>query len=109
MISPQDSNTIYYGGERLFKTTDSGTHWQAISEDLTRNDKSKQQASGGLITIDDTGTEYYDTIFSIAPSALTKGLIWVGTDDGLVHVTRDEGKSWMNVTPKICRSGAASA
>ena len=100
VISPQDSNTIYYGGERLFKTTDSGTHWQAISEDLTRNDKSKQQASGGLITIDDTGTEYYDTIFSIAPSALTKGLIWVGTDDGLVHVTRDEGKSWMNVTPK---------
>src|SRR5712672_3456599 len=100
VISPQDPNTIYYGGERVFKTTDGGVRWEAISSDLTRNDKSKQQASGGPITIDDTGTEYYDTVFSIAPSPMTKGLIWVGTDDGLVHVTRDEGKSWANVTPK---------
>ncbi len=100
VISPHDPNTIYYGGERVFKTTDGGTRWEAISPDLTRNDKSKQQASGGPITIDDTGTEYYDTVFSIAPSALAKGLIWVGTDDGLVQITRDEGKSWTNVTPK---------
>jgi photosystem II stability/assembly factor-like uncharacterized protein len=100
VISPLDPNTIYYGGERLFKTTDGGVHWEAISSDLTRNDKSKQQPSGGPITIDDTGTEYYDTIFSIAPSALVKGLIWVGTDDGLIQITRDEGKSWTNVTPK---------
>jgi photosystem II stability/assembly factor-like uncharacterized protein len=100
VTSPQDPNTIYYGGERVFKTTDGGNHWQAISGDLTRNDKSKQQASGGPITVDDTGTEYYDTVFSIAPSALTKGLIWVGTDDGLIQVTRDEGKNWSNVTPK---------
>jgi photosystem II stability/assembly factor-like uncharacterized protein len=100
VISPLDPNTIYYGGERLFKTTDGGIHWEAISSDLTRNDKSKQQPSGGPITIDDTGTEYYDTIFSIAPSALAKGLIWVGTDDGLIQITRDEGKSWTNVTPK---------
>jgi len=100
VISPQDPNTIYYGGERVFKTSDGGMRWEAISPDLTRNDKSKQQASGGPITIDDTGTEYYDTVFSIAPSPMTKGLIWVGTDDGLVHVTRDEGKSWANVTPK---------
>ena len=100
VISPQDPNTIYYGGERVFKTTDGGTHWEAISGDLTRNDKSKQQPSGGPITIDDTGTEYYDTVFSIAPSPLAKGLIWVGTDDGLIQITRDEGKNWTNVTPK---------
>jgi hypothetical protein len=99
-ISPQDPNTIYYGGERVFKTTDGGTRWEAISPDLTRNDKSKQQPSGGPITIDDTGTEYYDTVFSIAPSPLVKGLIWAGADDGLIHVTRDEGKTWTNVTPK---------
>ncbi len=100
VISPHDPNTIYYGGERVFKTTDGGMRWEAISPDLTRNDKSKQQPSGGPITIDDTGTEYYDTVFSIAPSPLTKGLIWVGTDDGLIHLTRDEGKTWSNVTPK---------
>ena len=100
VISPLDPNTIYYGGERVFKTTDQGQHWEAISPDLTRNDKSKQQPSGGPITIDDTGTEYYDTVFAIAPSPLEKGLIWAGTDDGLVQLTRDEGKSWTNVTPR---------
>ena len=100
VISPQDPNTLYYGGERVFKTTDGGVRWEAISPDLTRNDKSKQQASGGTITIDDTGTEYYDTVFTIAPSAVAKGLIWAGTDDGLIQITRDEGKSWTNVTPK---------
>ncbi len=100
VTSPQDPNTIYYGGERVFKTSDGGTHWEAISGDLTRNDKSKQQPSGGPITVDDTGTEYYDTVFSIAPSPLAKGVIWVGTDDGLIQITRDEGKTWTNVTPK---------
>ena len=100
VISPQDANTVYYGGERIFKTTDGGMHWEAISPDLTRNDKSKQQASGGPVTIDDTGTEYYDTVFSIAPSPVAKGLIWAGTDDGLIQITRDEGKNWTNVTPK---------
>jgi photosystem II stability/assembly factor-like uncharacterized protein len=100
VISPQDPNTVYYGGERIFKTTDAGMHWEAISPDLTRNDKSKQAASGGPVTIDDTGTEYYDTVFAIAPSPVAKGLIWAGTDDGLVQLTRDEGKNWSNVTPK---------
>jgi photosystem II stability/assembly factor-like uncharacterized protein len=99
LISPHDPNTLYHGGERLFKTTDGGVHWQAISPDLTRNDKSKQQASGGEITLDDTGTEYYDTIFAIAESPITKGLIWVGTDDGLIQITRDAGKNWANITP----------
>ncbi len=100
VISPQDPNTLYYGGERIFKTSDNGMHWEAISPDLTRNDKSKQVPSGGSITIDDTGTEYYDTVFAIAASPLVKGLIWAGTDDGLVQITRDEGKNWTNVTPK---------
>jgi len=100
VTSPQDPNTIYYGGESIFKTSDGGKHWEAISGDLTRNDKSKQQPAGGPITIDDTGTEYYDTVFSIAPSPLAKGLIWAGTDDGLIQLTRDEGKTWNNVTPK---------
>ena len=100
LISSHDPNTLYHAGERLFKTTDAGVHWTAISPDLTRNDKSKQQPSGGDITLDDTGTEYYDTIFALADSPLAKGLIWVGTDDGLIQITRDEGKNWANVTPK---------
>jgi photosystem II stability/assembly factor-like uncharacterized protein len=100
MISPNDPETLYHAGERLFKTTDGGVHWEAISPDLTRNDKSKQQPSGGSITIDDTGTEYFDTIFAVAESTVTKGVIWAGTDDGLVQLTRDSGKSWTNVTPK---------
>jgi photosystem II stability/assembly factor-like uncharacterized protein len=100
VISLYDPNTLYHGGERLFKTTDGGMHWEAISPDLTRNDKSKQQVSGGPIDKDDSGTEYYDTIFAVAESPLVKDLIWIGTDDGLVHITRDGGKNWTNITPK---------
>jgi photosystem II stability/assembly factor-like uncharacterized protein len=100
LISPHDPNTLYHAGERLFKTTDGGMHWESISPDLTRNDKSKQQVSGGPIDKDDSGTEYYDTIFALAESPLGKGLIWVGTDDGVVHITRDGGKNWTKITPK---------
>ena len=99
LISPHDPDTLYHAGERIFKTTDGGTHWVAISPDLTRNDKTKQQPSGGPITIDDTGTEYYDTVFALAESRLENGLLWAGTDDGLLQVTRDGGKNWTNVTP----------
>ena len=99
-ISPHDPDALYHAGERLFLTRDGGMHWDAVSPDLTRNDKSKQIPSGGPITIDDTGTEYYDTIFAAAESPLQKGLIWAGSDDGLVHVTRDGGKSWQKVTPR---------
>jgi hypothetical protein len=74
--------------------------WQPISPDLTRNDKSKQGVSGGPITKDNTSAEYYDTIFALDESPLEKGLIWAGSDDGLVHITRDAGKTWANVTPK---------
>ena len=100
LISPHDPNTLYHGAEVLFKTTDGGVHWQVISPDLTRNDKSKQKVSGGDITLDDSGTEYYDTIFALAESPITKGLLWVGTDDGLIQLTKDEGKTWTNITPK---------
>ena len=100
LISPHDPNVLYHGGEMLFKTTDAGMHWEAISPDLTRNDKAKQAAAGGQIDIDDTGTEYYDVIFAIAESPVAKGQIWAGTDDGLVQLTRDGGKTWSNVTPK---------
>ena len=100
LISPHDPNTLYHGGEVLFKTTDGGVHWQAISPDLTRNDKSKQKVSGGDITLDDSGTEYYDTIFALAESPIAKGQLWVGTDDGLIQLTKDEGKTWTNITPK---------
>ncbi|MFY9529577.1 MAG: hypothetical protein WAR24_11770 [Candidatus Acidiferrales bacterium] len=99
-ISPHDPDTIYHGGEVLFKTTNGGMSWTIISPDLTRNDKSKQQSSGGPITKDNTSVEYYDTIFAIAESPVEKGLIWTGSDDGLVHVTRDGGKNWSDVTPK---------
>jgi photosystem II stability/assembly factor-like uncharacterized protein len=100
LISPHDPNTLYHAGERLFKTTDGGVHWDAISPDLTRNDKTKQQVSGGPIDKDDSGTEYYDTIFAVAESPLVNGLLWVGTDDGLIQITRDGGKNWTNITPK---------
>ncbi|MBV8975295.1 MAG: hypothetical protein JOY74_09240, partial [Sinobacteraceae bacterium] len=99
-MSPSDPDTLYYGMERLYKTTDDGHSWTAISGDLTRNDKSKQQASGGPITKDITSVEYYDTIFAIAESPLSRAMIWVGTDDGLVQLTRDGGGSWANATPR---------
>jgi photosystem II stability/assembly factor-like uncharacterized protein len=98
-MSPFDPDTLYFGMERLYRTTNDGASWTAISGDLTRNDKSKQQASGGPITKDITSVEYYDTIFAIAESPLSKGMIWVGTDDGLIQLTRDGGGSWSNVTP----------
>lgn len=91
---------LYTGGNALFRSMDEGQSWQAISPDLTRNDKSKQGTSGGPITQDNTSVEYYSTIFTVAESPVTSGVIWTGSDDGLVQVTRDGGKNWDNVTPK---------
>lgn len=91
---------LYAAGNLLFRSMDEGHSWQAISPDLTRNDKSKQGTSGGPITQDNTSVEYYSTIFTVAESPITAGVIWAGSDDGLVHVTRDGGKNWANVTPK---------
>jgi len=97
-FSPQDPRVAYFGGNVLWRTTDRGFHWTPISPDLTRNIKEHQQLSGGIITLDITGAEFSDTILSIAPSSLEAGLIWVGTDDGVVQLTRDGGKHWANVS-----------
>jgi len=99
VFSTNDPNTLYSAANVLFKTTNEGQTWEIISPDLTRNDKSKQAASGGPITKDNTSIEYYDTIFTVMESPVQAGTIWVGTDDGLVQVTRDAGKNWSNVTP----------
>jgi len=100
VISPFNRDVIYHGSQMVMKTTDHGMSWTEISPDLTRNDKSKQQSAGGPITQDNTSVEYYDVVFTIVESPLQKDLIWAGTDDGLIHVTQDGGKSWSNVTPK---------
>ena len=100
VFSPHQPHTLYYAGEVLFKTTDEGKSWTIISPDLTRNDKTKQESSGGPITKDNTGVEVYDTIFSVVESPVQKDLIWDGSDDGLVHMTRNGGGNWDNVTPK---------
>ncbi|MEY2557925.1 MAG: hypothetical protein QOE34_1350 [Verrucomicrobiota bacterium] len=101
LLSPHNPDTIYTAAECVFKSTDQGNSWTPISGDLTRNDKSKQQPSGGPLTNDITSVEYYDTIFALAESPRQKGMLWAGTDDGLVHVTTDEGQHWTNVSPKM--------
>ena len=100
LFSPHDPKALYAGGNMLFRTTNEGQSWEKISGDLTRDAKDKQGSSGGPITKDNTGVEYYSTIFTVDESHVTKGLIWTGSDDGLVYVTRDNGKKWDNVTPK---------
>jgi photosystem II stability/assembly factor-like uncharacterized protein len=99
-ISPHDNNTLYIGSQHVHRTQDGGQSWQEISPDLTLNDKSRQQSSGGL-TGDNIGVEYAGVVYGIAESPVEKGLIWVGTNDGLVQLTRDAGKTWTNVTKNI--------
>jgi photosystem II stability/assembly factor-like uncharacterized protein len=96
--SPFDPKVVYHGAQVIFRTRDGGQHWDVISPDLTRNDKSKQKWAGGPITGDNTGVETFCTVFAIAESPKQKGLIWAGSDDGLVHVTTDDGKNWKDVT-----------
>ena len=103
-VSPHDPKTIYHGAQVIFRTSDGGQSWEVISPDLTRNDKSKQKWAGGPITGDNTGVETWGTVFAIVESPKEKGLIWAGSDDGLVHVTRDGGRNWTNVTAGL--SGA---
>jgi photosystem II stability/assembly factor-like uncharacterized protein len=99
-VSPHDSNVLYTAAQMVLRSGDQGRTWKAISPDLTRNDKSKQQPSGGPITLDITSVEYYDTVFALAESPRQPGLLWAGTDDGLIHLTHDDGQHWTNVTPK---------
>jgi photosystem II stability/assembly factor-like uncharacterized protein len=100
VISPHDPNVLYHGAQVLLVSRDEGQSWKEASPDLTRNDKSKQDYSGGPITRDNTGVEVYDVIFCLMESPHEAGTIWVGTDDGLIQLTRDGGKNWQNVTPK---------
>lgn len=99
VISPHDPNVVYHGANVLFRTDDRGQTWTAVSPDLTRDDEAKQKWSGGPITGDNTGVEFYGTIFAMAESPAVQGTLWVGSDDGLVHVSQDYGKNWQEVTP----------
>ncbi len=99
VFSPHDSGTLYAGGSHVFRSRDEGMNWEEISPDLSLNDKSRQGHSGGDITHESAGAEVHATCASIAPSPHRPDEIWASTDDGLVHVTRDDGKSWQNVTP----------
>ena len=99
-ISPHDHNTIYVGSQHVHRTRDGGQSWQVISPDLTLNDRSRMGSSGGL-TGDNIGVEYAGVVYAIAESPRAKGLIWVGTNDGLVQLTRDDGATWTNLTANI--------
>lgn len=100
ITSPHDRSTIYHGGNVLLRSTDRGRTWTAISPDLTRNEKDKQGPGGGPITNEGAGGEVYNTIYDVVESPHERGVIWIGTDDGLVHLTRDGGAAWSNVTPR---------
>ena len=99
-LSPHDPNRLYVGSQHVHVTEDRGQTWRVISPDLTTNDKSKQQVSGGL-TPDNTSIEFYCVLFAIAESPLEEGVVWAGSNDGLVHVTRDGGATWTNVTANL--------
>ncbi|MBV8829154.1 MAG: hypothetical protein JO108_07960, partial [Acidobacteriaceae bacterium] len=104
-VSPNDPRTVYYGSQYLHRTRDGGVTWEKISPDLTAHPPGTQGASGEPITRDATGEEVYSTLYSIRESPVQRGLIWTGSNDGLVYVTRDDGKSWKNVTPPDLKPG----
>ena len=99
-VSPHDPKVLYVGANVIFRSDNEGQSWSIISGDLTRHDPRTLGPSGGPITKDHTGVETYATVFTIAESPREKGVIWAGSDDGLIHITRDGGKAWTNVTPK---------
>ncbi|MFT7189226.1 MAG: photosystem II stability/assembly factor-like uncharacterized protein [Sediminicola sp.] len=99
--NPLDANSAYYGSQFVHLTYDKGASWKIISPDVTTNNPKHQQADYGGLTLDVSGAERYNSILTIAPSALDKNIIWVGTDDGQVQITTDGGKTWKNCTPKI--------
>lgn len=104
VTSAADPKAVYAGSQHIFRSTNSGQSWQRISPDLTRDDPATQGDSGGPITKDQTSIEYFNTVFTIAPSSRDKKVIWAGADDGLVHVTRNLGKTWTNVSPRLPRN-----
>jgi photosystem II stability/assembly factor-like uncharacterized protein len=98
-LSPHDSKVIYYGAQKVLRSADRGATWQEISPDLTRNDPEKQGRNGGPLTPENVGAEFYNTLFYLVESPHEKGTIWAGSDDGLVHVSRDDGANWADVSP----------
>ncbi|MEM8926810.1 MAG: sialidase [Bacteroidota bacterium] len=100
LISPHDNNTVYVASQYVHRTTNGGQSWEIVSPDLSLNDPSKQQFSGGL-TGDNIGVEYANVVYALEESPLKQGLLWAGTNDGLVHISQDNGANWSNVTAKI--------
>lgn len=105
IASPHDPNTIYHAGNVVFKTTDGGQSWETISPDLTRNDTTRQGPGGGPYTNEAAGGENYNTLMYLVESSHESGVIWAGSDDGLVHITKNGGSDWSNVTPKGLQEG----
>jgi len=99
VLSPHDPGVLYVTANHVFRTTNEGASWDVISPDLTRNDRTKLSPSGGPVTRDNVSTEYYCTIFAFCESPVQPGILWAGSDDGLIHLSRDSGKTWQNVTP----------
>jgi photosystem II stability/assembly factor-like uncharacterized protein len=100
LFSPTDSSTLYFGAQYVMKTIDGGLHWQTISPDLTGATQTPEEKTEGPTTVENAKQRGYGVVFTIAPSALNRDLIWAGSDTGLIHITRDGGKSWKNVTPQ---------
>ena len=109
VASPHNPEILYYGTQKLLRSDNRGVTWTEISPDLTFNDKSKQGLNGGPLTPENVGAEFYGTIFYIAESTHTAGVIWVGTDDGRLHITRNGGESWMDTTPRNLRGAQINA
>ena len=105
IVSPHNPEQIYYGSQYLMGSTNRGVTWEILSEDLTRNDKERQGKGGYPISNEQITAESYNNLFVIAESPIEEGVIWTGSDDGLVHLTRDGGKTWVNVTPSGLREG----
>ena len=108
-LSPHDPSILYYGSQYLHRTRDKGATWEKMSPDLTAFPKCCQGASGEPITRDVTGEEFYSTLYAITESPLERGVIWTGANDGPFHVTRDNGKTWTNITPKDLETGGRVA
>src|SRR5262249_33656963 len=98
-LSPHDPSVLYTAGNVIFRSTNEGASWDPISPDLTRADPTKLAASGGPITKDTTGAEHYATVFALAESPHEPGVLWAGSDDGLLHLSKDGGKTWQRITP----------
>ena len=107
--SPHDPSVIYYGSHMILRSSDRGVNWEEISPDLTRNEKEKQRLNGGPLTAENVGAEFYGNVYTIVESPHERGVIWSGSDDGLVYMTRDNGNEWKNVTPRGAPEGMINA